>query len=74
MSDKDECSIRIRLSLYAKKIFKKMKEEHNLSAREVIVYSHNNCDRCNKDSKTVTVYDKNTGEPFEIPKNILSKK
>ncbi len=51
-----------------------MKEEHNLSAREVIVYSHNNCDRCNKDSKTVTVYDKNTGEPFEIPKNILSKK
>lgn len=74
MPEKDDNSIRIRLSPYIKRFFKKMKTDHNLSAREVIVYSHSSCDKCSKDSKNVTAYDKTTGEPFEIPRNILSKK
>lgn len=76
MSDKKEVKkypqIIVRISVYEEKLFKQLKKDHNMSAREVLEYSSCPCEKC-KGSKVIA-YDKEDGSPIEIPRGIISKK
>ena len=62
----------VRVSPYEAKQFKKLKDEHGLSARQVLELSGCPCDRCRGIS--VITYDKIDGAPIEIPRGILTKR
>ena len=64
--------ITINVSPYEARQFKKFKTEHGLSARQVLELSGCPCDKCK--GITVTAYDKENGDPIEIPRGILTKR
>ena len=64
--------ITINVSPYEAKQFKKLKDEHGLSARQVLELSGCPCDRCK--GINVLTYDKTDGAPIEIPRGILTKR
>jgi len=64
--------ITIRVTPFEYRQFKKLKQDHNLSAREILVYSGCPCDKCK--GINVIAYDENTGAEIKIPRGILSKK
>lgn len=72
MDKKRYCQITVNVSPFEFKTFKKMKEDFNLSAREVLEYSGCPCDRCK--NTFIIAYHKITGEEIKIPRGILSKK
>lgn len=62
--------ITIRVSQFEFNRFKKLKDDHKLSAREVLELSSCTCDKCI--GTDIVAFDKTTGEPFKVPRNILS--
>lgn len=61
----------VRVSPSEYKKFKDLKDNHGLSAREVLEYSCCPCEKCNP---FVVAFDKETDEQIKIPKGILSKR
>lgn len=62
----------VRVSAYEIKKFKELKDVHKLSARQVLEYLTCPCDRCK--NVDIVAFDKSSGEPFTIPRNLMSKK
>ena len=72
MSKQKYGRIYLRVSPFEEKQFRRLKEEHGLSARQVLELSGCPCDKCK--GVNVITYDRVNGEPIEIPRGILTKR
>lgn len=68
----DYPQITIRVSQFEFKRFKELKDNHNLSAREVLEYSGCGCEKCK--GIYVIAFDKENGDEIKIPRGILGKR
>lgn len=62
----------LRVSQYELRQFEKLKTDHNMSIREVLENACCPCPHCK--NPTIVAYDRDSGEPIEIPRGIIAKK
>lgn len=62
----------LRVSQFELRQFQKLKKDHNMSVREVLENACCPCPHCK--NLTIQAFDRETGEPIEIPRAIISKK
>lgn len=65
-------TLSIRVSVHEKEYFKKMKEDHGLSARKVLAYSGCPCSECR--NKAIIMMDEKNKASFEIKRGLFSSK
>lgn len=72
MDNNQNYLLSVRLRPYEYKKFQELKDEHGISQREILELITCPCDKCR--NMPIVAYDKITGEPFIIPRDILTKK